>query len=81
MEIIEKPKGRPRVLTDEQRKQNKTRYQLTKVWTCLICKPERNYTLAGKHCHMKTKKHQKMKQIYNIAIRIDQDGNVYKEIM
>ena len=37
MEIIKKPRGRPRVLTDEQRKQRKTRYQLTTEWICPIC--------------------------------------------
>ena len=81
MEIVKKPRGRPRVLTDEQRKQNKTRYQLTKEWICPICQPPKNYTLGGKHCHKKTKKHQKMKEIYNIAVTIDNEGNVHKEIM
>ena len=81
MEIIKKPKGRPRVFTDEQRKQNKTRYQLNKEWICPICNPKKNYTLAGKHCHMKTKKHLKMKQVYNVIISIDAERNVHKEIM
>ena len=44
-----KPRGRPRVLTDEERKRNKTIYQLTKEWICPICQPPKNYTLAGKH--------------------------------
>ena len=81
MEIIQKPRGRPRVLTDQQRKQNKTKYQLTKVWICPICSPKKNYTLAGKHCHMKTKKHNKMRQIYDVVISITPEGNVHKEIM
>lgn len=54
-----KVRGRPRVLTDEERIRNKTRYQLTKEWICSICKPPRNYTIAGKHSHLKTKKHHK----------------------
>ena len=54
MEI--KARGRPRVLTDEERKRNKTIYQLTKEWICPICIPSKNYTIAGKHCHPKTKK-------------------------
>lgn len=53
MEI--KARGRPRVLTDEERKRNKTKYQLTKEWICPICEPPRNYTLSGKHCHKKLK--------------------------
>ena len=81
MEIIKKPRGRPRVLTDEERKRNKTIYQLTKEWICPICQPPKKYTMAGKHCHKKTKKHQKMKEIYNIAIVIDNKGNVHKELM
>ena len=32
---------------------------LEKEWYCDICKTGRNYTLAGKHCHMKSKKHKK----------------------
>ena len=79
MEI--KARGRPRVLTDEQRKKNKTRYQLIKEWICPICHPKRNYTIAGKHCHLKTKKHNKMKQIYDVVISIDADGIIHKEIM
>ena len=51
-------RGRPRVLTDEEKK-NKTAYMLNKEWYCEICKTGRNYTLAGKHCHLKTMKHNK----------------------
>ena len=47
MEIIKKPRGRPRILTDQQRKQNKTKYQLNKEWYCDLCKTNINYTLAG----------------------------------
>ena len=46
-------------LNDEDRrnaiKQSKTRYMLSKIWTCTVC--DRDYTLAGKHMHISTKKH------------------------
>ena len=42
---------------------------------------KKNYTLAGKHCHMKTKKHKKMLQNYHVVISITPEGNVHKEIM
>ena len=32
---------------------------LHKEWYCDICNTGRNYTLAGKTCHIKTYKHQK----------------------
>jgi len=55
--------ARPRVyLTDKGRleaiKQTKTKYMLNKEWLCPDC-GFRNYTLAGKWCHIKTNKHQK----------------------
>ena len=50
-------RGRPRILTDKQRKQNKTRYMLNKEWYCRTCNNNKNYTLAGKTCHLKTQKH------------------------
>ena len=81
MEVVKIKKGRPQVLTDEQRKQNKTRYQLTKEWICPICYPKKNYTLAGKHCHINTKKKLKMKQVYDVVISIDSEGGIHKEIM
>ena len=81
MEVVKKTKGRPRVLTDEERKRNKTIYQLTKEWICPICIPSKNYTIAGKHCHLKTKKHQKRKETYKVVISITPEGNVHKEIM
>ena len=56
---VKRGRGRPRVLTDAERKNNKTRYMLNKEWFCDICKTDRNYTLAGKGCHLKTIKHQK----------------------
>ena len=56
---IKRGRGRPRILTDEERKNNKTKYMLEREWYCDICKTGRNYTLGGKHCHMKSKKHKK----------------------
>ena len=69
-EIIKK-RGRPRILSDEQRKGNKTNYQLNKEWFCPICYPIRNYTLAGKTCHLKTKKHKRYQAIYDEIIHKD----------
>ena len=50
-------RGRPRVLTDDERRRNKTLYMLEKEWYCDVCNSEHNYTLAGKHSHINTKKH------------------------
>ena len=50
-------RGRPRVFTDEERKQHKTDYMLSKPWFCDVCKNGKNYTLAGKSCHLKTDRH------------------------
>lgn len=50
-------RGRPRVLTAEQRKINKSQYMLQKEWYCKTCNNNKNYTLAGKTCHLRTKKH------------------------
>ena len=50
-------RGRPRKLTDEERKKNKTTYMVNKPWYCDICNTGRNYKLAGKHCHLNTIKH------------------------
>ena len=50
-------RGRPRVFTVEERKENKSKYMLNKEWYCRMCNNNKNYTLAGKTCHIKTKKH------------------------
>ena len=50
-------RGRPRVLTDEERKKNKSKYMLNKEWYCRTCNNNKNYTLAGKTSHLKTNKH------------------------
>lgn len=61
-------RDRPRKLTDEERKRNKTKYMVNKPWYCIICNTGRNYTLAGKHCHLNTLKHRR-----NIIIRRNND--------
>ena len=60
---IKRGRGRPQVYkTEKERKEaltrSKTKYMLNKEWYCDVCKTGRNYTLAGKHCHLKTRKHQ-----------------------
>ena len=57
-------RGRPKVyFTEEDRKEalkkSKTKYMLNKGWYCDVCKNGINYTLAGKWCHLKTKRHKK----------------------
>ena len=49
--------GRPKVFSDEERKKHKTTHMLGKEWYCDVCKNGKNYTLAGKSRHLKTKKH------------------------
>ena len=56
---VKRGRGRPRVFSDEERKNNKTRYMLTKSWYCDVCKNDKNYTMAGKSCHERRKKHNK----------------------
>ena len=80
MEIIKK-RGRPRIFSDEERKHNKTRYMLNTTWICPYCKPEKNYTLAGKSCHIRTKKHQKMVAIYDKLMSITTGEIIHKQIM
>ena len=65
-------KGRPRKLTDEERIKNKTKYTLDREWYCDICNTGRNYTLAGKHCHMNTIKH----RMNVIAINIREENKI-----
>ena len=66
---VKRGRGRPpKYSTEEERKdamrKNKTAYMLEKEWYCNICNTGINYTLAGKHCHMKTKKHIKNNTSY-----------------
>ena len=72
---VKRGRGRPRILTDEERKNNKTKYMLEREWYCDICKTGRNYTLAGKHCHMKTKKHIKNNIANNIVKKMNYIAN------
>jgi len=60
---VKRGRGRPRVFSDEERKNHKTTYMLGKEWYCDVCKNGKNYTLAGKSCHLKTKKHEKSHDI------------------
>ena len=59
---MENKRGRPKIyFTQKDRKdaikKSKTKYMLNKEWYCDVCKNEINYSLAGKWCHLKTKKH------------------------
>ena len=67
---VKRGRGRPKVFTDEERKNHKTTYMLNKEWYCDICKTGRNYTLAGKSCHLKTKKHIRNSNLNNIMDKI-----------
>ena len=53
-------KRKPKYSTDEERKypitKSKTKYMMNKKWCCNVCN-DYNYTLAGKHCHLKSMKH------------------------
>lgn len=63
-------RGRPKLYTAEERKNHKTTYMLNKEWYCDICNTGRNYTLAGKSCHLKTKKHIRNTNANNIIENI-----------
>ena len=73
---VKRGRGRPRVFTNEEIKNHKSAYMLNKEWYCDICKTGRNYTLAGKSCHLKTKKRIRnvheinMKEVRNEITRI-----------
>ena len=56
---VKRGRGRPKVFTDEERKNHKTTYMLNKEWYCDVCKNGINYTLAGKWCHLNKKIHKK----------------------
>ena len=55
---------------DEERKnaitKSKTKYMMNKEWCCTVCNGH-NYTLAGKHIHLKSKKHQRNVELINSA--------------
>ena len=72
--IIKRGRGRPRVLTDEERRKNKTKYMLETPWFCEMCNNNQNYSLAGKWSHLKTAKHRKyvnIMKINNITQRLN----------
>ena len=54
--------------SEEERKQattqNKTKYMLNKEWRCPVC-GNRDYSLAGKWSHIKTKKHMRNTEAMN----------------
>lgn len=60
--------GRPRKYNEEERKQSiraaKTKYMVNKEWRCPVC-GNRDYSLAGKWSHLKTKKHIKNSEAMN----------------
>ena len=55
MENQKKRRGRPRVLTDDERRERRTNYMLNKDWFCETSKL--HFSLAGKWSHLKTDKH------------------------
>ena len=58
--VEKRQKRKPKYSTDEERKyaitKSKTKYMVNKKWCCNVCN-DYNYTLAGKHCHLKSMKH------------------------
>ena len=69
---VKRGRGRPRKYsTEEERIKNKTTYMLNRPWYCEICKTGRNYTLAGKHCHLNTIKHRLNNEINDMKKIID----------
>ena len=61
--------GRPRkYFSDEEKKQairsTKTKYMLNKEWICPVCE-NRDYSLAGKWSHLKTRKHMRNAEAMN----------------
>ena len=63
-------RGRPRIFTDEERKQRKNHYMLHTDWFCEVCNGH-NYKLSGKFSHLKTKLHQRNLLIYNLKNKIN----------
>ena len=54
--------GPIKYFSEEERKRartlSKSKYMLNKSWCCPVC-GNRDYSLAGKHNHLKSKKHQR----------------------
>ena len=69
---VKRGRGRPKKYsTEEERIKNKTTYMLNRPWYCEICKTGRNYTLAGKQCHLNTIKHRLNNEINDMKKIID----------
>ena len=68
---VKRGRGRPRKLSDQQRIKNKTTYMLNTPWYCEICKNDRNYSLAGKSCHLKTLKHIRNSNVKDIMKKVN----------
>ena len=76
--------GRPRkYFSEEERKQAnrliKSKYMLNKEWLCPAC-DYRDYSLAGKWTHLKTKKHIKNAEAKNILNFEDYYKITYEDI-
>ena len=54
---IKRTRNRPRIYTDEERREHWRVYMMNTPWYCDVCNPGHNYKLAGKTCHINTKKH------------------------
>ena len=52
-------------------KKSKSQYMLNKPWFCWICQNNKNYSLAGKHCHLNTKKHKRNHENYISNLKIN----------
>ena len=50
-------------------RESKTRYMLNKSWICEACGGH-DYKLAGKHCHLRSRKH-----IFNTIIKALEDDD------
>ena len=73
---VKRGRGRPpKYSTEEEKKEaikkQKSKYMLDKEWYCNICNTGRNYTLAGKHCHLNTIKHRLNNEINDMKKIID----------
>lgn len=56
-QIEKKKRFRKSIYTKEELRQHKTDYMLSRPWYCDICFNDKNYTLAGKTCHINTPLH------------------------
>ena len=64
---VKRGRGRPRVFSDEERKEHKSNYMLNKEWYCDVCRNGKNDKMAGKSCHLKTWKH-----LSNVMVRCNE---------